>query len=93
MTTRPRPAPAGLERMFESYDRVARERIAPRAAAIDEEGEYPHDVFALSRPQTEDIGIVVLASPLSSKGIVAQGSSYPLDLISCDAHTDTGVTD
>jgi hypothetical protein len=29
--------------------RIARERIAPRAAAIDEEGEYPHDVFALFR--------------------------------------------
>jgi alkylation response protein AidB-like acyl-CoA dehydrogenase len=29
--------------------RIARERIAPRAAAIDEEGEYPHDIFALFR--------------------------------------------
>ena len=29
--------------------RIARERVAPRAAAIDEEGEYPHDVFALFR--------------------------------------------
>ena len=29
--------------------RIARERIAPRAAAIDEEGEYPHDIFAVFR--------------------------------------------
>src|SRR4030065_394399 len=29
--------------------RIARERVAPRAAAIDEEGEDPHDVFAVFR--------------------------------------------
>jgi alkylation response protein AidB-like acyl-CoA dehydrogenase len=29
--------------------RIARERVAPRAAAIDEEAAYPHDIFAVFR--------------------------------------------
>ena len=33
--------------------RIARERVAPRAAEIDEKEEYPHDIFAgLSRRRT-----------------------------------------
>src|SRR3972149_1559243 len=39
--------------------RIARERIAPRAAEIDETGEYPHDVFAAFR----DVGLLGLTIP------------------------------
>ncbi len=39
--------------------RVAREVIAPRAAEIDETGEYPEDVFAAYK----DIGLLGLAIP------------------------------
>jgi alkylation response protein AidB-like acyl-CoA dehydrogenase len=31
--------------------RIAHERVAPRAAEIDERGEYPHDVRALFAEQ------------------------------------------
>ena len=33
----------------ETARRIAREKIAPRAAEIDETQEYPHDVFAAFR--------------------------------------------
>ncbi|MBZ0124674.1 MAG: acyl-CoA dehydrogenase family protein, partial [Roseovarius sp.] len=31
--------------------RLTRERIAPRAAEIDQKAEYPHDIFDLLRRQ------------------------------------------
>jgi hypothetical protein len=43
----------------ETARRVAREVVAPRAAAIDEEGRYPEDVFAAFR----DVGLLGLALP------------------------------
>ena len=39
--------------------RIARERIAPRAAAIDEEKQYPHDIFAVFR----EAGLLGLTIP------------------------------
>ena len=30
----------------ETARRIAKEKIAPRAAEMDETGEYPHDIFA-----------------------------------------------
>src|SRR5437667_12800505 len=27
--------------------RIAREKVAPRAAELDESGEYPHDIFSV----------------------------------------------
>jgi alkylation response protein AidB-like acyl-CoA dehydrogenase len=43
----------------ETARRVAKERIAPRAAEIDETGEYPHDIFASFR----DVGLLGLTLP------------------------------
>ena len=39
--------------------RIARERVAPRAAAIDDKEEYPHDIFQLFR----DAGLMGLTIP------------------------------
>ncbi len=39
--------------------RVAREKVAPRAAEMDETGEYPEDVFAAFR----DVGLLGLSIP------------------------------
>jgi alkylation response protein AidB-like acyl-CoA dehydrogenase len=39
--------------------RIARERVAPRAAAIDEKEEYPHDIFQLFR----EAGLLGLTIP------------------------------
>ncbi len=39
--------------------RVAREKVAPRAAEMDETGEYPEDVFAAYR----DVGLLGLSIP------------------------------
>jgi alkylation response protein AidB-like acyl-CoA dehydrogenase len=43
----------------ETARRVAREVVAPRAAEIDETGEYPEDVFEAFR----DVGLLGLAAP------------------------------
>lgn len=43
----------------ETARRIARERIAPRAAEIDESGEYPHDVFEAFR----QVGLLGLTIP------------------------------
>jgi alkylation response protein AidB-like acyl-CoA dehydrogenase len=40
----------------ETARRIARERVAPRAAEIDETGEYPHDIFEAFR----DVGLLGL---------------------------------
>src|SRR3989304_1508096 len=39
--------------------RVAREKVAPRAAELDETGEYPQDIFAAHR----DVGLLGLSIP------------------------------
>ncbi|MBI1886350.1 MAG: acyl-CoA dehydrogenase family protein [Chloroflexi bacterium] len=39
--------------------RVAREKVAPRAAEMDETGEYPHDVFVAFK----DVGLLGLTVP------------------------------
>ncbi|MFQ5880524.1 MAG: acyl-CoA dehydrogenase family protein, partial [Dehalococcoidia bacterium] len=39
--------------------RVAREKVAPRAAEMDESGKYPEDVFAAYR----DVGLLGLSIP------------------------------
>lgn len=39
--------------------RVARDKVAPRAAELDESGEYPHDIFAAFR----DVGLLGLSVP------------------------------
>jgi len=39
--------------------RVAREKVAPRAAELDETGEYPQDIFAAYR----DVGLLGLSIP------------------------------
>jgi len=44
--------------------RIAREVVAPRAAEMDESGEYPHDVFAAFR----DVGLLGLTIPPSYGG-------------------------
>jgi alkylation response protein AidB-like acyl-CoA dehydrogenase len=44
--------------------RIARERVAPRAAAIDEKEEYPHDIFQLFR----DAGLLGLTIPTKYGG-------------------------
>ena len=44
--------------------RIARERVAPRAAAIDETEEYPHDLFAAFR----EVGLLGLTLPQSYGG-------------------------
>ncbi|MCH7811404.1 MAG: acyl-CoA dehydrogenase family protein [Chloroflexi bacterium] len=43
----------------ETARRIAKERIAPRAAEIDEQGEYPHDIFEAFR----DVGLLGLTLP------------------------------
>ena len=43
----------------DSARRVAREKVAPRAAEMDETGEYPEDVFAAFR----DVGLLGLSIP------------------------------
>ena len=43
----------------ETSRRIAKERIAPRAAEIDETGEYPHDVFDAFR----EVGLLGLTIP------------------------------
>jgi alkylation response protein AidB-like acyl-CoA dehydrogenase len=44
--------------------RVARERVAPRAAEMDETGEYPHDIFAAFR----ELGLLGLTIPQEYSG-------------------------
>jgi alkylation response protein AidB-like acyl-CoA dehydrogenase len=44
--------------------RIAKERVAPRAAEIDERAEYPHDIFAAYR----DVGLLGLTIPQSYGG-------------------------
>ena len=44
--------------------RIAKERVAPRAAEMDESGEYPHDVFEAFR----DVGLLGLTIPESYGG-------------------------
>ncbi len=48
----------------ETARRIARERVAPRAAEIDEQAEYPHDVFAAYR----DVGLLGLTIPQAHGG-------------------------
>ena len=48
----------------ETARRIARERIAPRAAELDEKGEYPHDIFAAFR----DVGLLGLTIPQAYGG-------------------------
>lgn len=43
----------------ETARRLAKEKIAPRAAEIDESGEYPHDIFAAFR----EVGLLGLSIP------------------------------
>jgi len=43
----------------ETARRIAKEKIAPRAAEIDESGEYPHDVFDAFR----EVGLLGLTIP------------------------------
>ena len=43
----------------ETARRIAKERIAPRAAELDETGEYPHDIFAAFR----EVGLLGLTIP------------------------------
>ena len=43
----------------ETARRIARERVAPRAAEMDETGEYPHDIFAAFR----EVGLFGLTIP------------------------------
>jgi alkylation response protein AidB-like acyl-CoA dehydrogenase len=43
----------------ETARRIARERVAPRAAEVDETGEYPHDIFAIFR----ESGLLGLSIP------------------------------
>ncbi|MCH7570898.1 MAG: acyl-CoA dehydrogenase family protein [Deltaproteobacteria bacterium] len=38
--------------------RIAKERVAPRAAEMDETGEYPHDVFEAFR-EIELLGLTI----------------------------------
>src|SRR3989304_10531729 len=44
--------------------RVAREKVAPRAAEMDETGEYPDDIFATYR----DVGLLGLPIPTEYGG-------------------------
>ena len=48
----------------ETARRIAKERIAPRAAEIDETGEYPHDIFAAFR----EVGLLGLTIPQAYGG-------------------------
>jgi hypothetical protein len=48
----------------ETARRIAKERVAPRAAEMDETGEYPHDVFAAYR----DVGLLGLTIPQAYGG-------------------------
>lgn len=48
----------------ETARRIARERVAPRAAEIDEIGEYPHDIFEAYR----DVGLLGLTIPQAHGG-------------------------
>ena len=48
----------------ETARRIAKERIAPRAAEIDETGEYPHDIFQAFR----EVGLLGLTLPQAYGG-------------------------
>ncbi len=48
----------------ETARRIARERVAPRAAEIDETGEYPHDIFEAFR----EVGLLGLTIPQTYGG-------------------------
>ncbi len=48
----------------ETARRLAKEKIAPRAAEIDESGEYPHDIFQAFR----DVGLLGLSIPQAYGG-------------------------
>src|SRR3990172_13191812 len=48
----------------ETARRIAKERIAPRAAEVDETGEYPHDIFQAFR----EVGLLGLTIPQAYGG-------------------------
>jgi alkylation response protein AidB-like acyl-CoA dehydrogenase len=48
----------------ETARRIAKERVAPRAAEIDEQAAYPHDIFAAFR----DVGLLGLTIPQAYGG-------------------------
>jgi hypothetical protein len=52
---------------------------------------FGYALWLLFGSQAKNIGIIVLTSPASVEGIMAQGGSYPLNLISRDAHTNAGA--
>ena len=52
----------------ETARRIAREKVAPRAAELDETGEYPHDIF----------GVFTGADVNASCGAVPRCVSSPL---------------
>lgn len=67
----------------EMVQRVARERVAPRAAAIDQSGEYPQDMFELLR----ELGLFTLPLPAEFGGTVGGKGSM---LASCIALEELG---
>ena len=58
----------------ETARRIARERVAPRAAEIDESAEYPHDIFEAFR----DVGLLGLTIPQAYGGSEAGTLSLAL---------------
>ena len=58
----------------ESIERFARDVVAPRAAAIDERGEYPHDVIAAAAPH----GLLGVTIPSAWGGAGRDYVSYVL---------------
>jgi alkylation response protein AidB-like acyl-CoA dehydrogenase len=58
----------------ETARRIAKEKIAPRAAEIDESGEYPHDVFKAFR----EVGLLGLSIPEAYGG--SEAGTLPLAL-------------
>ncbi len=58
----------------ETARRIARERVAPRAAEIDESGEYPHDIFEAFR----EVGLLGLTIPQAYGG--SEAGTLPLAL-------------
>src|SRR3972149_343439 len=53
--------------------RVAREKVAPRAAELDETGEYPQDIFAAYR----DVGLLGPSIPQEYGGSGAEAAAGP----------------
>jgi hypothetical protein len=59
---------SGEQRLIqETARRIAKERVAPRAAELDETGEYPHDLFEAFR----EVGLLGLTLPESYGGSAA----------------------